>query len=285
MLNAESSDRRRLANRNTAHYRWVVVPPLVTLCTDFGSRDAYVGIMKGVILGIVPGATLVDLSHEIPAQSVTVGALVLRSAVEYFPAGTVHLAVVDPGVGSSRLPVAVVTKHCILVGPDNGLLYPAAAALGTREVRRLADERFFRPQVSNTFHGRDVFAPVAGHLAAGVPASELGEPVDRLQPLRLPVAQRERDQVLGEVLYVDHFGNLVTNIRAADLSDFPAQGLSVTIGKVSLSALVSSYSAVEPGEPLAIVGSWGQLEVAVRNGSAAQYFSAEVGTAVRASKG
>lgn len=263
----------------------MTAPSTVTLCSDFGSRDAYVGIMKGVILGIAPGATLVDLSHEIPAQAVTIGALVLRSAVEYFPGGTVHLAVVDPGVGSSRLAVAVVTERCVLVGPDNGLLHPAATALGIREIRRLANEKFFLPEVSNTFHGRDVFAPVAAHLAAGIAPRELGERVDELQPLHLPVARREPAEIVGEVIYVDHFGNLVTNIRGADLSAFPARELSVSIGAVSLPASVSSYSAVEPGEPLAIVGSWGQLEVAVRNGSAAEHFSAGVGTVVRLSKG
>jgi S-adenosylmethionine hydrolase len=259
--------------------------PILTLTSDFGSRDAYVGVMKGVILGIAPNASLVDLSHEIPPQAITIGALVLRSAVEFFPTGTVHLAVVDPGVGSSRLAVAVMTEQCILVGPDNGLLYPSATALGIREVRRLERQEFFRPEVSHTFHGRDIFAPVAAHLAAGVPAQELGERVDELQPLTLPVARHEDRGLIGEVIYVDHFGNLVTNLGAADVATFPVQGLSVTIGEVSLPAPVPSYAAVKPGQPLAIVGSWGQIEVAVRNGNAAQYLSAGVGTVVRVSIG
>jgi hypothetical protein len=259
--------------------------PTITLTSDFGGRDAYVGIMKGVILGVAPNANLVDLSHEIPPQAVTIGALVLRSAVEFFPVGTVHLAVVDPGVGSSRLPIAVFTERGVLVGPDNGLLYPSAMALGVREVRRLERERFFRPQVSHTFHGRDIFAPAAGHVAAGVPPHELGGRVDDLQPLHLPAARCEQAEILGEVIYVDHFGNLITNIRADDLATFPVQGLSVSIGQVFLSAPVSSYSAVAPGEPLAILDSWGQLEVAVRNGNAAQQLSAGVGTVVRVAKG
>jgi hypothetical protein len=274
-----------VASRAAAQYGWNVPNPIITLTSDFGSRDAYVGIMKGVILGIAPHASLVDLSHAIPPQAVTIGALVLRSAVEFFPVGTIHLAVVDPGVGSSRLPVAVVTERGILVGPDNGLLYPSAMALGVREVRRLEREKFFRPEISGTFHGRDVFAPVAAHLAAGVPPRELGGRVDELQSLLLPVARREPGEILGEIVYVDHFGNLITNIRAGDLSAFPVQGLSISIGPVSLSGPVSSYSAVESGEPLAIVDSWGQLEVAVRNGNAAQHFSAGVGTVVRVSKG
>jgi S-adenosylmethionine hydrolase len=165
------------------------------------------------------------------------------------------------------------------------LLVPSATALGIREVRRLEREKFFRPEVSHTFHGRDVFAPVAAHLAAGVPPHELGARVEELQPLLLPAARYEAEGILGEVVYVDRFGNLVTNIRAEDLSGFPVQGLSVSIGPVSLRAPVSSYSSVEPGQPLAIVGSWGQLEIAVCNGDAAQHFGAGVGTAVRVVKG
>jgi len=262
-----------------------VPAPIITLTSDFGTRDAYVGIMKGVMLGIAPSARLVDLSHDIAPQAVLVGALVLRSAVEFFPPHTVHLAVVDPGVGSSRLPIAVVTERGTLVGPDNGLLYPSATALGIREVRRLENEKLFRPEVSQTFHGRDVFAPVAAHLAAGVPAGELGARVDGLQPLHVPAARRDATGVSGEVIYVDHFGNLITNIRADHLSTFPAQNLSVSIGQVSLPAPVSSYSAVDPGQPLVIISSWGHLEVAVRNGDAARHFSAGAGTVVRVAKG
>src|SRR5712691_5770640 len=147
---------------------------IITLTTDFGTRDAYVGVMKGVVLGICPAARLIDLSHEVPPQAVRLGALLLRSAVEYFPSGTVHLAVVDPGVGGARQPVLAVTERALLVGPDNGLLAPAAALLGVRAVHRLEREAFFRQPVSQTFHGRDVFAPVAAHLAGGATPDAFG---------------------------------------------------------------------------------------------------------------
>jgi len=253
---------------------------LITLLSDFGSRDAYVGIMKGIILGIAPQARLVDLCHEVPPQQIAVGALHLWSAVEYFPAGTIHLAVVDPGVGSARDPVVAVTERGCLVGPDNGLLYPAAQRLGLLEVRRLVEPRYFAPAVSQTFHGRDVFAPVAGHLAVGVAAAEMGPPLPELAPLRFPEPRKEGASIRGEVLHVDHFGNLITNIPASALDDFPASKVSVRIGEVSLSPLASAYADVPDGSPLAIIDSWGLLEVAVRGGSAARELRAARGTRV-----
>jgi hypothetical protein len=253
---------------------------IITLLTDFGTRDAYVGIMKGVALGICPAARLVDLTHEVPPQAVALGALLLRSAVDYFPDGTVHLAVVDPGVGGTRVPVLVETARAVLVGPDNGLLVPAAAALGIRAIRRLARDDFFRHPVSDTFHGRDVFAPVAAHLAAGTPPDACGPAWPGLVPLDMPEPHTEAGAVHGEVVYVDRFGNLVTNIPATALTAFPAQSLSVRIAGMTLSPLVSTYAAVASGAPLALVGSWRMLEVAVRDGSAADHLQAGIATRV-----
>ena len=253
---------------------------IITLLTDFGTRDAYVGIMKGVALGICPAARLVDLTHDVPPQAVQLGALLLRSAVEYFPAGTVHLAVVDPGVGGSRAPVLVETERGVLVGPDNGLLAPAAAALRIRAVRRLARDEFFRDPVSDTFHGRDVFAPVAAHLAAGTPPEAFGPELAELAPLDLPEPRLADGAVHGEVVYVDRFGNLITNIPAASLTAFPARSLSVRIAGMTLSPLAPAYAAVAPGEPVALVGSWRTLEVAVRDGNAAAQLQAGIATRV-----
>jgi len=253
---------------------------IVTLLTDFGMRDAYVGIMKGVILGIAPQARLVDLTHEVPAQDVTAGALLLRSAIEFFPPGTIHVAVVDPGVGSERRPLLVVTERGVLVGPDNGLLHPAAVACGLRELRVLDRAERFRRPVSRTFHGRDVFAPVAAHLACGTPPAELGSPATGMVELPLPAPRRDGGVVHGEVIYVDRFGNLVTNIPAAELASFPAQNLSVNVAGVSGIPIASSYAAAPEGALLAITGSWGLIEVAVRNGSAAQRLGAGRGAAV-----
>jgi S-adenosylmethionine hydrolase len=253
---------------------------IVTLLTDFGTSDAYVGVMKGVVLGIHPTARLIDITHAVPPQAVRLGALLLRSAVDYFPPGTVHLAVVDPGVGSARDPVLAVTERGLLVGPDNGLLAPSAAALGLRAVHRLERDEFFRRPLSHTFHGRDLFAPVAAHLAAGTPPEAFGPRRPALQPLDLPEPRAESGAVHGEVVYVDHFGNLITNISAAALHAFRPQRLSVRIDDTMISPLVSSYAAAAPGAPLTLIGSWGMLEVAVRDGSAAEQLRAGIATRV-----
>jgi S-adenosylmethionine hydrolase len=253
---------------------------IVTLCTDFGTQDAYVGIMKGVMLSVNRDLRFVDLSHDVPPQSIRIGALLLRNAVEYFPPGTVHLAVVDPGVGSDRHPIVAVTDRAFLVGPDNGLLHPAALALGLREVHRLERQELFRRPVSQTFHGRDVFAPVAAHLASGVSPRQVGTALDTLRPLAIPEPRLSGGGVEGEILHVDRFGNLITNIGMRELHAFPADAVSVTIGSVSIDRLVPSYASVPQGAPLLIISSWGLLEIAVREGNAAERFGAAAGASV-----
>jgi S-adenosyl-L-methionine hydrolase (adenosine-forming) len=253
---------------------------LITLLTDFGTQDAYVGIMKGVILGIHPEARIVDLTHAIPPQAIVPAALALRSAAGFFPAGTVHVAVVDPGVGSPRRPLLVETDGGMLVGPDNGVLALAATALGRRTIRAIENEQFFRHPVSQTFHGRDVFAPVAAHLARGVEPPRIGPVIGSMVELSVPAVRRTDSGLAGEVVYVDHFGNLVTNIDAAALARFPAPSVSVTINGEWVAGPVTAYAAVPEGSPLAIVGSWGMMEIAVCNGSAARRFAAGPGTPV-----
>jgi S-adenosyl-L-methionine hydrolase (adenosine-forming) len=253
---------------------------IITFLTDFGMQDAYVGVMKGVVLGICPNTRLVDLTHGIPAQAVALGALQLRSAVRYFPDGTIHLAVVDPGVGSARAAVLAVTDRAVLVGPDNGLLAPAAAALGLRAVYRLERDQYFRQPVSHTFHGRDVFAPVAAHLAAGVPPDAFGAAQPALQPLGVPEARVDGGTVHGEVICVDRFGNLITNIPRGALAAFNASSVSVRIAGMTLSPLAATYAAVAPGAPVALIGSWDTLEVAVRDGNAAAQLGAAIATRV-----
>ena len=253
---------------------------VITLLTDFGLEDAYVGIMKGAMLRINPAARLVDLTHAVPPQAIVAGALMLRSAVGYFPEGTVHLAVVDPGVGSARRPILIETQRGLLVGPDNGMLCPAAAALGRGRARLLAQERFFMHPVSQTFHGRDIFAPVAAHLSRGVDPAELVPPLDAIVELSLPSPTDAGSMITGEVVHVDHFGNLITNITADLVSRFPAQRVSVSIGQKPIGVLLTGYSGVSEGAPVALVGSWGVLEVAIRNGNAAEMFAAGPGTPV-----
>ena len=253
---------------------------LITLLTDFGTDDTFVGVMKGVILGINADARLVDLTHAVPPQRVMAGALLLRSAVEFFPRGTIHLAVVDPGVGSTRRPILIETDSGLLIGPDNGVLCPAAALMGRRTARLIANDEFFRHPVSQTFHGRDLFAPVAAHLSRGVSPEAFGPGLDSVMELEVPMPQRTDSAISGEVVHVDHFGNLVTNISADALARFPARKVSVTISGTPIAGPVSAYAVVPEGSPLAIVGSWGTLEIAVRNGSAVSMFAAGPGTPV-----
>jgi S-adenosylmethionine hydrolase len=253
---------------------------IVTLLTDFGSEDAFVGIMKGVMLGINPHVRLVDLTHAVPPQQIRAGALALRSAVSFFPSGTVHLTVVDPGVGSERLPIAIETASAWLVGPDNGVLSLAAALLQPRSVRRIENHALFLRPLSQTFHGRDLFAPVAAHLSRGLAPAALGSEISGFTKLYLPAAVRTPLGVLGEVLYVDHFGNLITNIEARLLESFRGRRLSVSIGITPVAGPVTAYSAVAEGALLAIFGSWGMMEIAVRNGSAADLLGAGPATPV-----
>ena len=263
--------------------------PLVTLTTDFGSADGYVGTMKGVILGIAPDARLVDVSHEIAPQNVRQAAYVLYTAYPFFPPYTVHLVVVDPGVGSARRPIGLRTPVGTFVGPDNGVFSYVMACEPVEALVELADPRYRLSQVSHTFHGRDIFAPAAAHLAAGIPITALGPSVR--DPVIFPPPRLEitPDGVTGEVLHADHFGNVITSIGQLvwggdELSlepafreaggggqvRFRAAEAVVMVAGQEMSGLYRTYAEVEPGEVLALVGSEGHLEIAVREGSAAQ---------------
>lgn len=255
-------------------------PRMITLLTDFGTRDAFVGIMKGVILGIAPEAQLVDLSHDVPPQDILTGALVLRSATPFFPSGTIHLAVVDPGVGSHRHAVVVETRDALFVGPDNGLLSLATMSESIVQIVHLTNAQYFLPRRSHTFHGRDVFAPVAAHLSRGIGPEVLGPAIPAIEQLSLPAVERTDTQLTGSVIAIDHFGNLVTNITEADLLPFPSETLWVSIGPVQIRGLVTTYAAVSLGTTAALINSWKMLEIAVRNGSAAQQLNAPIGTTV-----
>lgn len=249
---------------------------LITLLTDFGARDAFGGIMKGVMLGINPEATLVDLSHEVPPQDIVAGALLLRSAAAFFPAGTIHVAVVDPGVGSARRALLIETPRAFFIGPDNGLLSLAVPAETAVCAVQLTSERYFLTPRSDTFHGRDVFAPVAAHLSLGVPPEQFGPAVAAMERLRLPALEREGTRLVGRVIYIDHFGNVITNVTEADLRPFSRETLLVSIDRVQIRGVATAYAAVEAGAPVALINSWGMLEIAVRNGSAAQHFGIQL---------
>jgi S-adenosylmethionine hydrolase len=263
--------------------------PIVVLLTDFGTRDPYVGALKGAILAAAPGAAIVDLTHEVSAHDVKEAALALESAFRSFPAGAAFLAVVDPGVGSDRRALAVGSDGLFFVGPDNGILTAALEDPAAR-AHEITNAGLFRHRVAPTFHARDVFGPVAARLASGMPLEEVGAPVADPIRLALPRAQRAgAGDWRGEVLHVDRFGNLVTSLRSLDIGAILAEiggdpsDVVVTVEDAVL-PLVRTYSEVAEGEGCALLGSAERLEVAVNRGSAARVIGAGAGTPVRVRK-
>ena len=260
--------------------------PPIAILTDFGYRDHYVGAMKGVIASIAPGARIIDITHGVPAQSIAAGALALAQSWRFFPPRTVFLVVVDPGVGTARLPVAVQTRAgARFVGPDNGVLSLALEEAGPARAVELRAPRYRRAPVSATFHGRDIFAPAAAHLWRGVKLDALGPPVrGGLTHLELAEPREGLEELRGEVLYVDGFGNLVSNIERDALARFearfPGMRLSVRIAKSAPMRILEAYGDAHEGVPLATFGSFELLEIAVRDGSAARHFGARAGAIV-----
>lgn len=244
--------------------------PVVALLTDFGLLDPYAGAMKGAILSACPEATIVDVTHEVPAHDVAAGALALDAAYRCFPEGTVFAVVVDPGVGSGRRPIAARAGRWLFVGPDNGLLTYVLEADPAAVVRLIANPRLAREPTSSVFHGRDVFGPVAARLAGGLALEDVGPPVTDPVRLAQPPKTRTDEGWSGAVLHVDRFGNLTTNLVEADLAALGGGdpgALEVCLGPEVL-PLVRSYSDVAPGRACALVGSSGRLEIAVRLGRA-----------------
>jgi S-adenosylmethionine hydrolase len=252
---------------------------LITLLTDFGLRDVYVGVMKGAIATICPTARIIDLTHEIPPQDVYAARFNLLNAVPYFPPHTIHVVVVDPGVGTARRGIAVQTEQGVLVGPDNGVLSGVLDRYGIKRVVELRDRTYWRTSdPSTTFHGRDIFAPIGAHLACGVPLEALGPGLDptSLERLNLPPVVDTGQTVQGTIQYIDHFGNCVTTIEGAQVG----QGhWTLTFGKIDLISR-STYGEVAPGHPLALVGSHGWVEVAINQGNAQQQLGLRVGDRV-----
>ncbi|HEY2774611.1 MAG TPA: SAM-dependent chlorinase/fluorinase [Candidatus Binatia bacterium] len=242
--------------------------PLIALLTDFGLHDHYVGTMKGVILGICPQATLVDISHDVAPQDVLGAALALAAAYRYFPSGTIFLVVVDPGVGSRRRAIAVEAGDHRFVAPDNGVLSVALDETPPPSAVELTDPRYARPTISKTFEGRDRFAPAAAWLANEIQLSALGRPAASLVHLDVPRPRVQDDGVDGEVLRVDRFGNLITNVDDRMLRRISGT-VSVRVGAHVIPRIVSTYADVSAGELCALVGSTDRLEIAISGGSAA----------------
>ena len=246
--------------------------PVVTLLTDFGLRDPYVGVMKGVILSICPAARIVDLCHDVPPQDIATASRALTANARYFPEGTIFVAIVDPGVGSDRAAVALRADDRFFLGPDNGLL----AALDFEKAVRIQNKAVMLNPVSKTFHGRDVFAPAAAHLARGVKLDYLGPPLERLEELELPEPRLTRAGLVGEVVWIDRFGNLVTNLPAERFKE----GAAVRLGRRWIGKVMTTYASVKPGELTAVIGSSGTLEIAVRDGDAHSATGASIGAPV-----
>ena len=261
---------------------------VITLTTDFGLADEYVGVMKGVIAANAPGATVIDLTHNISSQAVREAAFLLAASYRYFPKGTVHVVVVDPGVGSDRKIVVLRADGHLFVAPDNGILTLLLTDKKFEAAYEVTNSDLFRKPVSNTFHGRDIMAPVAARLACGLAVADVGPLLERgeLVKLTLPVTTRDDNQqtIAGEVIGVDKFGNLLTNIHANDISAVAGPGrkgkITVTVKGAVCNGLHNAYGEVAVGSPVAIIGSREYLEISVNQGRAAEFFQAGGGDAV-----
>ena len=252
----------------------------ITLTTDFGTHDWFVGTIKGVIACVAPKTTIVDLTHDLPPGDVRGGAFALAASCCFFPKGTVHLAVIDPGVGSHRKAIAVQTAKAVFVGPDNGVLSWALAKEKITAIHALESEVYFLQPVSQTFHGRDVFAPVAAQLSRGVPIKRFGPALKDFVRLDWPEPRRQRGGIEGEVVYIDRFGNAITNLESGLLLGSDWASCEVYAKRRRICPLRTFYQDVAPKTPIALAGSSGFLEIAVNGGSGEKLLGVRIGARV-----
>jgi len=243
--------------------------PLITLLTDFGTKDHYVASMKGVILSINPQCTLIDITHQVSPHDIQEGAYLLANSYSYFPKGTIHLSVVDPGVGGIRKPILLVTPHHFFVGPDNGLFTLVAQREKVIKVIVLTEQNFFLSKVSTTFHGRDIFAPVAAHLSLGIKPQVFGYEIDLVKKLGFETSVVKEGKLLGKIVHIDTFGNLVSNIDEKIFLRFTKGHPSmIWVGKRKIHGLGKGYWEGKSGEPIALFGSSGFLEISIKEENA-----------------
>lgn len=256
--------------------------PIITLTTDFGLKDPYVAEMKAVILSINSNVVLIDITHDIEKFNIRMGAYVLASASPYFPKDTVHVVVVDPGVGTRRRPLLIQAKNAFYVGPDNGVLALATKNQGIKNIYEISNQMFMLPKVSNTFHGRDVFAPAAAHLANGTSPTEFGPKISNIVMPDFAKIAKRKNTFVGEILHIDNFGNIITNFGEKELKTMDIQetvNVKLKNAKFKLK-FCKSYAEVKPKRLLAIIGSHNFLEISINQGNAARIFKTKVGDTV-----
>lgn len=254
---------------------------VISLLTDFGTKDHYVASMKGTILSINPQCTLIDITHHVSPHDIREGAFILANAYSFFPKGTIHLSVVDPGVGSPRRPILIETYNYLFVGPDNGLFTFALKREKVKKVVVLTNQKFFLSQVSTTFHGRDLFAPVAAYLSLGAKTNEFGHELNSWVELDFEKPKIRRGKLIGEILHIDAFGNLISNINEEKLFHFVKDHSFVNrIGGRAIQGLKKGYWEGNRNEPMAIIGSGGFLEISVREGNAQKRLNVKKGDQV-----
>lgn len=254
---------------------------IITLLTDFGAKDAYVGCIKGVILSIHPQVRVVDISHEIPRFNIRYGAFILMQAAPYFPRETIHVVVVDPGVGTKRHPLVIETERYVFIGPDNGVMTLAAKMDGVKRAFKIDNNKYTLPGPSKTFAGREIFAPVAAHIAKGVPLEEFGPELSSFQVLTIPKPRVKENCIIGEIFIVVSFGNLITNIHSSDIKSELGRRIKVEINRSSFELpFVSAYGDVMKGQSLTLIGSSNFLEIGINQGNASEVFEAKMGDPV-----
>lgn len=252
----------------------------ITLTTDFGIRDPFIGIVKGVIAGINPQARVIDLSHQVAAQDVMAAALILRFSVAFFPPGTIHVAVVDPGVGTTRQCLLIQSQDAYLIGPDNGVLSLALRDKAPVQIVHLSNPTYHLCPPCATFHGRDIFAPVAAYLSLGVAPTAFGETLNSFERIEWPRVTKSTRGIEGKIIYIDGFGNLFTNIEDRDLRGLPTEQLRISLDGIEIHGLSANYLGGDDGRWIALINSWGLLEIARYKDNAAQRSQARVGDRV-----
>ena len=254
----------------------VVETPMITLTSDFGLKDSYVSQIKGTILSINPKTTIVDITHEIEKFNIQMCAFILSSAIPYFPKGTVHLAVADPGVGKERRAIIVQTKQAFFVGPDNGVLILSAKSQGIKHTYQINHSKLRLPTISNTFHGRDIFAPAAAYLDSGIAPSEFGPEITEVVEPKFVNVKQQENSFIGEVLHVDDFGNIITNIKLKEVASAKKANVKLPNHILTLQ-FCKTYGQIPPEQALILIGSHGFLEIAINQGNASEKFQVKVG--------